>query len=81
MLDEYADKFKPLGNFEGLPNLDELWFNYADFHGDDLPAIEKFCLENFGEKLPADFAARQAAHPLERPGRPWRATSFSNRKS
>ncbi len=73
MLDEYADKFKPLGNFEGLLTLDELWFNYADFHGDDLPAIEKFCLENFGEKLPADFAARlELRTRWKDPADPWR---------
>ncbi len=73
MLDEYADKFKPLGNFEGLLTLDELWFNYADFHGDDLPAIEKFCRENFGESLPADFAQRlELRTRWNDPTDPWR---------
>lgn len=58
MLDEYAEKYKTMGNFKGLFLYDEIWFNSSDFYGDDLPAIEKFCLENFGESLPADFAQK-----------------------
>lgn len=58
LLDEYAAKYKPLGNFPGLAIYDELWFTYADFHGDDLPRFEQFCTQRFGEELPADMAAR-----------------------
>ncbi len=60
MLDEYAAKYKPLGNFLGLAAYDELWFTGVDFHGDDLPLLERFCLERFGEKPPADMAQRLA---------------------
>ena len=60
MLDEYADKYVPMGNFKGLYSFDELWFTYADFHGDDLEAIDKFCRERFGEPLPDDFAQKLA---------------------
>lgn len=59
-LDEYAAKYKPMGRFMGLAAYDELWFTYADFHGDDLPAMEKFFEERFGEKPPADLGARLA---------------------
>ena len=55
-LDEYVKKYKPLGNFKGIQTYDEYWFNYVDFHEDDLPAIKAFCLKNFGEAPPADFA-------------------------
>jgi len=64
-LDEYAAKYKPLGNFLGLAAYDELWFTGYDMHGDDLAAIERFCVERFGEKPPADMADRLAA------GRKW----------
>jgi len=60
LLDEYATKYLPLGNFKGLGCYDELWFCYADFHEDDLPALEKFCVERFGEKPPADVGQRLA---------------------
>ena len=60
LLDEYAEKYKPLGNFEGLACYDELWFLYADFHGDDLVTFGQFCQERFGVSLPADMGARLA---------------------
>lgn len=74
MMDEYAEKYKPLGNnFKGLFTLDELWFCYADFHEDDLPAMEKFCVDNFGEKLPDDILERLALRTRwNDPTDPWR---------
>ncbi len=59
-LDEYAEKYKPMGNFKGLLFYDEIWFTYGDFNGGHLPAIEKYCLDQFGEKPPADFNERLA---------------------
>ena len=58
MLDEYAEKYKPLGDFRGLACYDELWFCYADFHGDDLPAFATFCQQRFGQAPPGDMAGR-----------------------
>lgn len=73
MLDEYAEKYAPLGNFKGLFTLDELWFTYADFNGDDLPAIDRFCRERFGEGLPGDFAGKLAQGTRwKNPDDPWR---------
>lgn len=60
MLDEYATKYKPMGNFKGLACYDELWFTYADFHGDDLAAMDEYCRERFGEKIPDDMGERLA---------------------
>lgn len=57
-LDEYARKYKPMGNFKGLACYDELWFCYADFHGDDVPAFDAFCRERFAEGLPPDIGER-----------------------
>lgn len=68
-LDEYAEKYRPLGNFRGLAIYDELWFTYADFHGDDLTLFERFCRERFGEKPPADMGLRLAK------GRQWTDTA------
>ena len=60
LLDEYAAKYKPMGNFKGLACYDELWFCYADFHADDLAAFAAFCQQRFGAKPPADMADRLA---------------------
>ncbi len=72
MLDEYADKYAPLGNFKGLFTFDELWFNYVDFHQDDLPAMDRFCRERFGEGLPDDFAAKLTQRTRWKASDPWR---------
>ena len=58
MLDEYATKYKPMGNFKGLACYDELWFTYADFHGDDFDKYAAFCKERFGETPTPDVAKR-----------------------
>ena len=60
ILDEYAEVYKPMGNFKGLACYDELWFTYADFHGDDLPAFDRYCREQFGEAAPDDMGRRMA---------------------
>ncbi len=57
ILDEYAAKYKPMGRFMGLAVYDELWFTYADFHGDDAEAYAKFCKERFGETPPPEALA------------------------
>ncbi len=73
MLDEYAEVYKPMGNFKGLLTYDELWFTYADFHEDDLPVMDAFCRERFGEGLPPDFAQRLAQKTRwNDPTDPWR---------
>jgi hypothetical protein len=59
LIDEYAARYGKSKSFQGIAAYDELWFVYADYHEDDLPAIDRFCQE-FGEKLPADFATRLA---------------------
>jgi hypothetical protein len=69
MLDEYATKYRPLGNFKGLACYDEVWFCYADFHGDDLPVFDQFCRDRFGEGIPDDVAELLAK------GRQWTDTS------
>ncbi|MDD3925732.1 MAG: beta-galactosidase trimerization domain-containing protein, partial [bacterium] len=59
LLDEYAEKYNKHGNFKGI-YYDEPFFNYVDFHGDDLELFDRFCRSNFGEALPADMSDRLA---------------------
>jgi hypothetical protein len=54
------DRYRKHGNFEGIITYDEIFFLYADFHGDDLDRFAAFCKENFGESPPADMPARLA---------------------
>lgn len=73
LIDGYASTYKPMGNFKGILTFDELWFTYADFHGDDLAEIAEFCRSRFGEKLPADFSERLARGVRwSDPADPWR---------
>lgn len=58
LIDEYADKYKPMGNFMGLGTYDEIWFTYADFHGDDFGAFAAFCGDEFGETPDTEIAER-----------------------
>ncbi|MFA7373390.1 MAG: hypothetical protein WC074_07535 [bacterium] len=59
LIDEYATKYNKHGNFKGI-YYDELFFNYVDFHGDDLALFDKFCRDNFGEAASADMNDRLA---------------------
>lgn len=68
LIDEYAARYGDHESFQGLGCYDELWFTYADFHGDDLATFDAFCRERFGEGAPADMAAKLAQ------GRSWNDT-------
>ena len=59
LIDEYLAKYNKHGNFKGI-YYDEAFFNYADFHGDDLALFDKFCRSNFGEALPGDMSDKLA---------------------
>ncbi len=65
IIDEYAERYGGYESFQGLGCYDELWFTYADFHGDDLDAFDAFSREQFGEGLPADIGEKLAL------GRSW----------
>lgn len=67
-IDEYAERYGDYESFQGLGCYDELWFTYADFHGDDLATFDRFCRERFGAGAPADMAAKLAQ------GRSWNDT-------
>jgi len=68
LIDEYAERYGDSESFQGLGCYDELWFTYADFHGDDLDAFDAFCRERFGEGLPDDIGEKLAL------GRQWTDT-------
>jgi len=68
LIDEYAERYGDSESFQGLGCYDELWFTYADFHGDDLPAFDAFCRERLGVGLPDDIGEKLAL------GRGWTDT-------
>lgn len=59
LIDEYVDKYNKYGNFKGI-YYDELFFNWVDFHSDDLELFNKFCLDHFKEALPAEIEIKLA---------------------
>lgn len=68
LIDEYAERYGDSDSFQGIGAYDELWFTYADFHGDDLQAFAEFCRDRFGDSPPANMSER-----LEK-GRKWQDT-------
>jgi len=64
LIDDY-DRYTKHGNFEGILTYDEIFFCYADFHGDDVDKLTEFCMRNFGESPPDDIGDRLAL------GRKW----------
>ena len=60
LIDEYAERYGEHESFQGIGCYDELWFTYADFHGDDLEAFDRFSRERFGAELPDDIGAKLA---------------------
>ncbi|MDD3927583.1 MAG: hypothetical protein PHT33_13085, partial [bacterium] len=71
LIDEYAAKYNIYGNFKGI-YYDELFFNRADFHGDDIPLFNRFCQDSFRETLPADIGGKLAkGYGWEDPSDKW----------
>lgn len=68
LIDEYAERYGNSASFQGIAMNDELWFSYADFHGDDVDSFADFCVEQFGESPPDDMVERLAE------GRQWQDT-------
>lgn len=60
IIDEYAERYGEHESFQGIGCYDELWFTYADFHGDDLEVFDRFCRERFGASLPDDIGQKLA---------------------
>ncbi|MBT4814906.1 MAG: hypothetical protein HON70_04365 [Lentisphaerae bacterium] len=73
-IDEYAAKYKPMGNFMGLGTYDEIWFTYADYHGDDFELFAAFCREEFGEEPTGEVTRRfSQVRDWKEPGDVWRS--------